>query len=240
MKLHPKLSTLGAVLIMTSVFASADTIHLGSYATTGPTFGNDNTPMTFVPGLSTPIPGFTPTSATEDIPPGNIWNSSLTSTSSWVSYGQTGPTTPAAGQPGGHFAPNGQYLFATDFTLDAQATSYSLEVLADDTTEVYLDGNPANLLISFTPGLNGICQIDQPNCKDPLTVITTPQGLSLLTAGTHELDFLVFQFASVDMGVDFVGTINTASTTTPEPSTLLLFGSGFLGLAGAIRRRLRA
>jgi hypothetical protein len=239
MKLRSKLSIWGAVLVLTTVFVSADTIHIGSYATTGPTFGNDNTPMRFVPGLSTPIPGFTPTSATEDVPPGNVWNSSLTSTSSWVSYGQTGPTTPAAGQPGGHFALNGPYLFATDFTLNGNATSYSFSVLADDTTRVYLDGNPVNLFISFPSGPNHICQIEQPNCKDVLTVITTPQGLSLLTAGTHELDFLVFQFASIDMGVDCVGTINTAGTTTPEPSALLLFGSGLLGLGGTIRRRLK-
>ncbi len=236
MRPHTQLSILGAVLVLT-VFASADTLQIGSYATTGPTFGNDNTPMRFVPGLSTPIPGFTPTSATEDISPGNVWHSDLTS-SSWVSYGQTGPTTPAIDQPGGHFAPNGHYLFATDFTLDAQATSYSLSILADDTTEVYLDGNPAKLLIGFTPGLNGICQIDQPNCRDVLTVISTPQALALLTPGPHELDFLVLQLASVDMGVDFVSTINTG-TATPEPSTLLLFGSGFLGLAGLIHRRLK-
>ena len=81
--------------------------------------------------------------------------------------------------------------------------------------------------------------IDQPNCREVLNIISTPFGLSLLTSGTHELDSLVLQLASVDMGVDFTGTINTAGTTTPEPSTLLLFGSGFLGLAGAIRRRLK-
>jgi hypothetical protein len=33
-------------------------------------------------------------------------------------------------------------------------------------------------------------------------------------------------------------TINSSPTTTPEPSSILLFGSGILGLAGVLRRKL--
>jgi hypothetical protein len=33
-------------------------------------------------------------------------------------------------------------------------------------------------------------------------------------------------------------TINTADATTPEPGSVMLFGSGLLGLAGILRRRI--
>ena len=239
MKLFLKLTAVGAVLVLSTAFASADTLQFGSYATAGPSFGNQNSAMSFDVAASTPIPGFSATSATVAVPPG-IWNSSLTGSSSWVSYGQTGPTTPQGSQPGGNFAPNGTYFFATTFTLDANATAFTLNLLADDTVNVFLDGNPSNILENFTPGLNGTCQINQPNCENVFTInqLTNPGGLPFLTAGSHTLDFEVFQLASADMGLDFTGTITTGSV--PEPSTLLMLGTGLIGSAGALLRRMRA
>ena len=238
MQRHSKSYALGAVLVLSTAFASADVIQTGSYATGDPNLGNSNTPMVFVPGKSTNIPGFVSDGSTVAVPPG-LWSGPIGG-STWVSYGQTGPTTPEGSQPGGIFAPNGHYLFTTDFTLDANATAYSFSVLADDTVEVFLDGNPAHLLVDFAPGLNGICQIDQPNCRDVLTIndITNPNGLNFLTAGTHELDFLVLQLGGHDLGVDFESSITT--NPTPEPSTLLLFGTGLIGAAGALFRKMRA
>jgi hypothetical protein len=206
--------------------------------------GNSNTAMSFNVAASTPVPGVVLTSATENILPGTVWNSSLTGTSSWISYGQTGPTTPRTGQPGGFYAPNGDYIFTTQFTLNGNATAYTLNLLADDTVEVYLDGNTANLLVGFAPGLNGTCQVALPNCETVLTLnqTNTPGGLAFLTAGTHVLDFDVKQIASFDMGLDFTGTITTNTTTNPIPesSTLLLFGIGLIGSAGFLLRKRRA
>jgi hypothetical protein len=241
MQPYSKLSALGAVLVLSTAFASAAsiTIQTGSYATGQPNLGNANSAMAFDVGSSHTIPHFTPDGTTTAISPGTVWSSALLGTSTWVSYGQTGPTTPEAMNPGGGYAPDGSYLFTTTFTLNGNASAFTLNLLADDTVEVYLDGNTANLLENFAPGLNGICQVDQPNCKDVLTIdqTTNPGGLALLTSGTHVLDFDVKQIGSKSMGLDFTGSI---TTQTPEPNTLLMLGTGLIGSAGALFRRMRS
>jgi len=240
MKFFTKLPALALAAVFTSSIASATTYQFGSYATGAPTLGNQNTAMTFLPGMSQDpmAPGITPNTVT--VAPG-IWTGPIPN-STWISYGQTGPTTPEGSQPGGHFPPNGNYFFETTFTLDAQATAFSFSILADDTTVVFLDGTSSgNALVQPPPGGNVVCQTPTPNCENILTVTDkdVAGALPLLTAGSHTLIFQVEQLAGFDLGMDFSSTVTTGSPI-PEPASLMLLGTGLMASAGALIRKRHA
>src|SRR5262249_34850485 len=90
-------------------------------------------------------------SPTHDIDPSIAWAGPLAG-SSWVSYAST--SNPS--DPGFVEVPNGTaVIFTATFTLTKPVASATLNVLADDTTNVVVNGTeifPANLT-----GPNGVC-----------------------------------------------------------------------------------
>jgi PEP-CTERM motif len=167
-------------------------------------------------------------SATQNIVGNVAWAGPLAG-SSWISFATTGDTS----NPGFIVVPNGTAVtFSQTFSLSGTVTSASLNVLADDTTSVWINGTEiasANLGGSY------------PTCSSlPIGCLTGTEGIfttaqlaPYLVDGTNTISFVVYQEAGSSYGLDYAGMI-----ATPEPESLMLLGSGLFGLAAFGRRKL--
>ncbi len=115
------------------------------------------------------------------------------------------------------------------FTVPADTTdTVVFTVGADDTAFVYVDG-------SLVESLGGI-HADTP----------APSNTVTYGAGTHEIEIFYADRATSNAELSFtdngdfsvVPTNPSVPSTVPEPSTLLFLGTGLMGIAGAVRRRL--
>jgi hypothetical protein len=168
--------------------------------------------------------GISHAGATQNIIGNAAWAAPLPG-SSWVSFTTTGNTS----NSNFYTVPNGTAVtFAESFYLNGPITSAFLDVLADDTTSVVLNGT--SLYFAALGGSYPTCSSSPIGCLTSTEgTFNTAQLLPYLNAnGMNTIDFTVYQEAGSSFGVDYAGSITTA---TPEPGSLVLLGAGLVGLA---------
>jgi hypothetical protein len=146
-------------------------------------------------------------------------------TSAWVSWnagtGAGGPTTQTS---------NGSVMTVSDEFNTGSFSELTLSVMADDTTSVMLSP-------FFTFPAASSSGNNYTTCSDfEIGCLLTTAGIFNVAVTPHT-DLWLYtqtdQVAGSSFGLDY------EVTAVPEPGSLMLFGSGLLGLAGMIRRRLR-
>jgi hypothetical protein len=208
--------------------AYAGTITLGSFGNQGPALaGVDNSALGYVGFTATPpVIGGTGSGNTYNLTSGiSPWANPLAG-SYWVSEDANSTVGLASVDL------NGYYTYTTTFNATPGTYVGNLGIYADDTAEVFLNGT---LIAAFDTNVaNGPCAQDH---NGPTCVGSPWDALFTAALGsTNVLTIVDWQSNGSAAGIDFAGTL----TSTPEPGSLLLLGSGLASLAGFIYRKAKA
>ena len=237
MKFIARLSAFAMIAAACATVASAGTISIDSYGTSGSqATGAANTALAYLGYNSSTTYAKSGGNLTGGgasyslvMPSGqSTWASALPG-SYYVS------SNPGDGPGGSNTEANGTYVYTSTFSLSSGMYGGTLSLLADDTATIKLNG--ITIFSAATAGGYPHCATNVPNCMtvDTASLYSSMFNSGVGTAGLNTLEIDLVQGGSDRLGVDFSGSI----APTPEPNSLLLLGSGVVGSAGALLRRMR-